>query len=159
MKLENSVFSRAFSSNRNYSIGSIMAITNIQSSKTISEKNFSYSFGQMYIMSRFVGIFPFSFKRNKYGEIIGPDVGFVDILWWITSVLKFFAVAISCFIIMNPLDTMSKNIAIDGGNYAFIGAFATIGFFIILDMINRDRFIVIFKTFEAFDRKVNQNQF
>lgn len=134
-----------------------MAVTINTSPQTFTEKNFSYSFGIMYIVSRFVGIFPFSLKRNKYGEIIGPGIGFFDILWWIASILKFFALTISCFIIINPFSVTSatsSNLAINKGELVFYGAFVTIGCFIFLDMMNRNRFIMIFKTFEAFDRKV-----
>lgn len=135
-----------------------MAVTNNKNFQSPTEKNFSYSFGQMYIMSRFVGIFPFYLKRNKYGEIIGPGVGFLDIAWWITSILKFFVLAICCFIIMKPFDK-ATNLVIHKGNLALIGVFSVVGFFIGLDMVNRNRFIVIFKTFEAFDRKVNHFPF
>lgn len=115
--------------------------------------DFWYSFGQMYIMARISGILPFSIKRNKYGEIFGPRIVFLDRLWWIMSIFNSMALFVTCFIILKPLD-MTANLAIDAGNLTFISGFAFSAFFIVIDMFNRNRFIDIFRTFETFDRKV-----
>lgn len=117
------------------------------------EINFWYSFQPIYCISRIIGIIPFSIKRNRSGEIIGTHVSFFDFFWFMTSIIGYIAISASCYIITKPLKTTS-NLAIDGGSLAIIIAFAFFGIFVILNMLNRNRFIVIIKTIEAFDQKV-----
>lgn len=130
-----------------------MAIQSHSNRNSNCEINFWYSFQHIYFMSRIIGILPFSIKRNRYGEMIGSHVSFLDFFWFVTSIVGFIAISVSCYFIMKPMMTTS-NLAIAGLSLVFIFAFAYFGVVVILNMLNRNRFILIVKIIEAFDQKV-----
>lgn len=125
------------------------------------QMNFSYSFKPLFFLSWICGHFPFTIVRNQSDIIIGCCVGAFDIVLFILNISLNMIVAGICFPIAafpetNLMDFVNAttHLSVTGNNLFLFGQNIITVISIVLNLLNRNRFIEIFKAFDVFDKEV-----
>lgn len=120
------------------------------------KNEFAQNFRVIYIVSRVLGLMPFTVAYNMNGEIEKPTVTKLDVLWFLTSIcvysLGIYKLSQLIFprgedIYTSPLVVLSDNMSVMLG--LILGLTCSI-----FDMCNRHKLISIVKQFVDFDKKV-----
>lgn len=127
----------------------------------LEQINFSYSFKPVYFLSSLFGCFPFTIVRNQSNIIIGCCVGVFDIVLLLLNIaLHMITAGLSCPTIGYPDSYLIEFIkattplSVTGNNIFPLGQNIAAVISSVLDLLNRNRFIEIFKAFDSFDKEV-----
>lgn len=120
--------------------------------------NFSWSFKPLFFLSRLFGCFPFTIVRNQSDIIVGCCVSVFDIVLFVLNiVLHMIIVAFSYPISTSEMIKFEKattHFSLTGIRVLTVGHNIAAVISIVLNLLNRNRFIEIFKAFDAFDNEV-----
>lgn len=115
----------------------------------------------MYVISRIFGMLPFRILRSSAGDsIVGQCVGPIDLIWFFVTIgIHFYLAFSSIQNIAADQHWQTKSLFSIGDNFIVLYDITIAILTIILDMINRHRFINILKKFIEFDKKVKSDHF
>lgn len=119
--------------------------------------NFSYSFKPLYRLSWFSGSLPFTIVRDQSGIIIGCCVGIFDVILFVIHIAMHGITVYLLPSIMSSDDFVratSSFSVIAGHLFSLIQNVAS-AISIVMCLLNRNRFVDIFKAFDTFDREVH----
>lgn len=122
--------------------------------------SFTLSYQSLRSMSKLFGLLPFQIDRGKTGKIIGEHINFSDLVRSSIMILIYAACIVS-----NLFETNFKKPNLDQAtvvvffeNFIFTSARYVLNIsYVILDIINRKRFVDILRKFDTFDEEVKNN--
>lgn len=133
------------------------------SNAQLKQLNFEDSFRPLYYFSRFIGLWPFSFRHNTNGIIENARIGRLDGAWFLISLCCHLLAAYFWYIYIHIIYLEDADADADVTIYIFsmlymllrmkyilIGAAG-----IILDMVHRHRLADILRKFIIFDNEVS----
>lgn len=122
--------------------------------------SFSLSYQSLHSMSNAFGLLPFQIDRGRTGKILGEHINLSNLVR--SSIIILICVASIIFSILElklkkPGLDQATNVAVFE-NYIFTSVRYILDiFYVILDTINRKKFVNILKKFDAFDEEVKNN--
>lgn len=118
----------------------------------LRNRNFLYGFRPIHILSRVIGLMPFSIIQS-YGSVQKPRVSVLDGLWFVISLCSW-----SFFVVQINIPTDSNNVS-----YVLVLSSALLAFSMLIycmslpliDMCNRYKIVDIIIKFTIFDQRVS----
>lgn len=155
-----SIISAVTLSGHSPNIASVWAKRKVRS----KENNIAYSLIPIYILSRTIGLVPFSIIRDSIGRVQEARVSLFDFCWFVISVLlylvaSFFCYQNLCLIIKLPQDPNTSIILTIGDHLLIIFGLIYGAIIIAMDMYNRRRLVEILKKITVFDEEVSKMKF
>lgn len=127
-------------------------IFNIQ----LKKFNFEHVFRPVYYFLRFSGQWSFSIFHDSNGTIQKACIGFSDALWTILLVCAYSAIVFSSYKkLMKGQEIFENRQRFVAENIFQIGSLVSGVFGIVLNVINRNKLVDIFKKFNTFDNEVS----
>lgn len=111
------------------------------------------------IISRVFGLLPFTLHRNTQGFIQKSKIYVFDVFWLILTIIVNLTLAIVYLpSIYETIDnTIDKSILFASGKIVFLFSLLKVVVEVLLDLLNRNRFVKIVKDFVKFDESVRKN--
>lgn len=126
-----------------------------------SKQNFTYSrsYRPIYIVSRVLGLMPFSIVIDSSGVILRPAVYTLDALWFLISTIVYICIMYFSFEYFYSEDNFKPISAISlVGNSCIYGINLILCLLaIVFDMLFRFKFVDVFKKFDTFDKEASSN--
>lgn len=133
-----------------------------KNSIALQSMNFSNSFEPLFFLSSIFGFYPFTIVRNQSGIIVGCCVSSFDIVLFVLNIaLHIITAGLGSPIIRLHVSTFSgfvnatTHLSVTGTHLFPLGQSIAVLLSIVLNLLNRSRFIEIFKAFDAFDKEVH----